>query len=364
VDGIRKRIYLDLFQRSGFGVVAYLVLMPLIFYSVDLFESYPAFAIAITALVLAICGFRVCQIKLADRMYERHRFIWFGLFSASTFTFAAILSTFFVLSAYHPDFKVGFTLIILICAGVSSGSITSLAPAPAIAIVQNLISLVPPALVNLCMEEHRLIGIGMLVYLCYNVAMALKINKEYLRAFSMEQRLQVLSQRDQLTGLYNRGHFESLLQQMWLRATRSGQQINIVMMDIDHFKSINDSYGHSCGDVCLKRIAELMTQHCRRGDDLYCRYGGEEFVIAVLDDAFDDVLSLIDSFRDAIASDEVEYDGHRFTLTASFGVATKVPSNEEAFSDLINQADAALYRAKEKGRNRVEVFDQSPKEAN
>lgn len=360
---IRQRIYIDLFQRGGIGVLAYPVLLPLIFYSVNLYGEHQQLAFLLTALVLFLCGFRLVQMRLAERMYARYRKVWVGLYSAGTCIFSAILGTFFVLSTYHPDYSTSYNLVILTCAGIASGSITSLAPLPVLAAAQNIISLLPPAIMSFYLPEYRLIGVAILVYLSYNLAMSLKVYKEYLRAFDMEQsladktkRLQVLSQTDPLTGLYNRGHFQTLLKQAWSGARRSEQRVNLVMMDIDHFKSINDNYGHTGGDVCLKEIAQLMKKQLRRESDLYCRYGGEEFLILLMDESVTSVTHIVEDMRALIEQTVIKHQSTIMQVTASFGLASAIPSTSEKAIDLINQADAALYNAKKNGRNRVEVY--------
>ncbi len=164
-----------------------------------------------------------------------------------------------------------------------------------------------------------------------------------------EASFQRLSETDMLTGVANRRKFDEILQIEASRAQRHGLPLSLVMIDIDHFKSLNDSYGHQTGDAVLVEFARLISGSIR-AHDLFARWGGEEFtLLAPLCDN-DNTCQLANKLRQLVAD-------HVFTdvgqVTASFGVATYQP--DEAVDDLLSRADQALYAAKSGGRNRVEV---------
>jgi diguanylate cyclase (GGDEF)-like protein len=162
-----------------------------------------------------------------------------------------------------------------------------------------------------------------------------------------------LSRTDPLTGLSNRRHLDDSLEVLWRRARREKFSVAALMIDVDHFKSYNDHFGHLAGDQCLRRVAECISAFAARPDDMAVRYGGEEFLIVLsgsdLVAAEKIAVRVLEAVR-ALALPMPDPSRH---MTASIGVAARVPGLEEEFDVLLQQADAALYRAKQQGRNQV-----------
>ncbi|TXH32695.1 MAG: diguanylate cyclase [Burkholderiaceae bacterium] len=181
------------------------------------------------------------------------------------------------------------------------------------------------------------------------------------RTAELEQANQVLSKRshtDGLTGVANRRRFDELLSQEWSRAMRAGQALALIMLDVDHFKLFNDRYGHLAGDDCLRSIARVLTEQCRRAGDQPARYGGEEFVILVAEDDVDGALQLAERVRLAIEALGIPHvDSAHHVVTVSLGVAVTEPVLGESAQKLISRADAALYRAKHGGRNQTHLAE-------
>ena len=157
--------------------------------------------------------------------------------------------------------------------------------------------------------------------------------------------------RDALTHVATRGVLGDQLERAYERANRDGTAMAVVMCDVDHFKSINDRFGHEIGDRALREVAETLERHSR-GHDVVCRYGGEEF--AVLMDGADGraAVAAAERLRRAIEEIELEANGEPFGLAASFGVASFPAIYVDSGAELIPLADAALYEAKRRGRNR------------
>jgi diguanylate cyclase (GGDEF)-like protein len=172
-------------------------------------------------------------------------------------------------------------------------------------------------------------------------------------------KLRRLSVLDELTGIPNRRYFNLLLQQEWGRAAREKQPLSLVMIDVDHFKSFNDLYGHPAGDACLTRVARTLFSLIRRTSDSVCRFGGEEFVALLANTDLAGASVVAEGFRKAVEEVARAHLGspHQH-VTVSLGVACTVPEVEGASDDLLHAADEALYRAKATGRNRVEVADE------
>ncbi|HEY0819675.1 MAG TPA: diguanylate cyclase [Rhizobacter sp.] len=157
--------------------------------------------------------------------------------------------------------------------------------------------------------------------------------------------------RDELTGVYTRRHFVDVAQREMDRVREEGGALSLVMIDLDHFKTINDAHGHLVGDVALKAVGTMLVA-TTRSEDLACRLGGEEFAVLMIDTDHDTAIARAETWRATLAATSVLADGIVLRLTASFGVAT-FPSQAGSLSDLLRLADHRMYNAKALGRDRV-----------
>jgi diguanylate cyclase (GGDEF)-like protein len=155
---------------------------------------------------------------------------------------------------------------------------------------------------------------------------------------------------DGLTGLANRKHLDSMMAEEMARAHRYNRALSVLMIDIDHFKHINDVYGHIDGDNVLNRISAVLRHRLRPGDKLG-RYGGEEFCAILPETGRSEAAYVAESLRTKVAEEHLAVDGKSITVTVSIGVAAL--QSEKQFTDLYRAADQRLYRAKQRGRNRV-----------
>ena len=168
--------------------------------------------------------------------------------------------------------------------------------------------------------------------------------------------------RDPLTGLFNRRYMEESLEREIARATRSGGSVAAVMIDLDHFKRFNDTFGHAAADVALRETAVLIRATIR-ADDIACRFGGEELVVILPDSTAQGAGTRAETLRAAIAGQQLRFHGTAIgTVTASFGVAA-FPAHSTNAESLLRAADEALYDAKNAGRNRVSVKPLLPRES-
>ena len=168
------------------------------------------------------------------------------------------------------------------------------------------------------------------------------------------RKLSQLALRDPLTGLYNRRGMDFSLDISIAAAQRSGKFISAINIDIDHFKKINDTYGHDGGDVVLQKIAGVLSQYVRTGD-VCCRLGGEEFVIILPETMKDSAVMIAERIRENIEAFDISYNGQTIKLTSSFGVASHC--GDISIDYLLKDADKALYAAKADGRNKVCVAE-------
>jgi diguanylate cyclase (GGDEF)-like protein len=169
-----------------------------------------------------------------------------------------------------------------------------------------------------------------------------------LSSIALRERLRNQALRDSLTGLYNRRFLEEMLERMSLDAERRKTSISAIMIDLDHFKKLNDQHGHAAGDAVLRDVAAAILS-CLRSVDIACRYGGEEMAVLLSDCSITAATGKAEQIRSRIA--ELTSAGGA-AVTASFGVAS-IPETSREASDLLSAADAALYEAKQQGRNRV-----------
>jgi len=194
---------------------------------------------------------------------------------------------------------------------------------------------------------------------------ALKLHEAQLQALNQSQserlaeieRLQVELReqafRDPLTGLFNRRYLQTTMEREWARCAREQLPLSVLLLDVDHFKQVNDRFGHAVGDQVLVRLGQLLQQMIRR-EDLACRYGGEEFLLLLPGMGLDEAYERAQQFRLAFANLQMQSQDQVIPLSLSIGVAS-APEHASAPEPLIHRADLALYAAKAQGRNRVEL---------
>ncbi len=170
------------------------------------------------------------------------------------------------------------------------------------------------------------------------------------------KRLEALSITDYLTGLYNHRYAHERLESELNRARRQEEPLSIVMLDLDRFKGINDTYGHLAGDQVLREVGRILKDTCRNYD-VAARYGGEEFLIILPGTKLDDAVMIARRIRELIEACDFPAGGKTLRVTASFGVADYMLDGTRAKDELVGHADRALYRAKSAGRNRVVAWD-------
>ena len=169
--------------------------------------------------------------------------------------------------------------------------------------------------------------------------------------------LSALAATDSLTGLPNRRQFDATLQKEWYRALRDAAPLGLLMIDIDHFKTLNDLFGHQVGDRFLAQVGAVIRDNVRRAGDLAARFGGEEFAVVLPGTAVSGALEIAEVIRRAVAAEDfgaIVPGGYR--VSVSIGAAATVPMAGAAVAGLVHQADSALYQAKRQGRNRVEML--------
>lgn len=189
----------------------------------------------------------------------------------------------------------------------------------------------------------------------------LQVNEQLVRQLheiqELQSRLQEQAIRDALTGLFNRRYLDETLPRELSRAKRDGYWLSLIMVDIDHFKQVNDTYGHSAGDEVIRSLGAILRQGTREGD-IACRYGGEEFIVALPRMGIEDALVRAEKWRTEVEAILVRHGDFNIRFTISAGVSG-YPDQASDHEQLIECADVALYLSKKNGRNRVNCFDPS-----
>jgi two-component system, cell cycle response regulator len=190
-----------------------------------------------------------------------------------------------------------------------------------------------------------------------SVAIRLKLERDRLRQRAEELRRSAeaaseMSMTDALTGLLNRYGLHRALQRELAEARRYSRPLSCLLIDIDFFKAVNDTYGHAAGDTTLQQAARVITESVR-GSDVVCRYGGEEFLVLAPETGVEGARALAEKIRQAFAARLFGDEGRVFPITLSAGVAQL--GDQESGNDMIARADDALYQAKQTGRDRVEA---------
>jgi diguanylate cyclase (GGDEF)-like protein len=197
-----------------------------------------------------------------------------------------------------------------------------------------------------------------------NIPIVLNEQKELIQMFANEvtiaienarlfEEIKDMAIKDGLTEIYNRRHFYDLAKIEFARAKRYRTPLSILMLDIDHFKAVNDHYGHLYGDTVLKRVAKLCLGSIRKMD-IFGRYGGEEFVFALPETDQEEALIMAERIRATISETLFQEKTQQISITVSIGIAT-LDNRINTFEELLQSSDEALYLAKQEGRNRVAV---------
>jgi len=169
------------------------------------------------------------------------------------------------------------------------------------------------------------------------------------------EKLETLTLEDSLTGLHNRRYFEMQLESEWKRETREQNVLTLMVIDIDYFKLYNDTYGHAEGDVCLKKVSQVLQSCLNRSADIIARIGGEEFVVMLPSVEVKGALTLAQQMREQLQAAALTHATSPLceNVTVSIGIASVIPGDNVTALGLFKAADKALYKAKAKGRNQV-----------
>jgi diguanylate cyclase (GGDEF)-like protein len=202
-------------------------------------------------------------------------------------------------------------------------------------------------------KRASIIGGATLITALALVVMGFFLSAEFRRRAQAEAELETLATVDALTGLANRRQFDFSLQREWRRAARTRATLSLLLIDADHFKAVNDRFGHVAGDGALRLLADVIRQSIRRPEDIAARYGGEEFAVILPDTGLEGAVAIAGIIQARLAAAQVTDQQERPRVTVSVGVAAATPAAGDGIDEFVNAADQGLYRAKHDGRNTV-----------
>lgn len=366
---ITRRVINDLRKRSTSGVFFYMLVPYTVFFTDGYIKRHLDISLLFLGSFTAICLFRLLHTHISDKFEEKFESLNNQIFIVSVVLTAlawGIGSAYFLMQVGEIQAQM---LMIICTTGFCSGGIVSFMPERRISILYNLLMLLPSVFILLMKGENIPLGIAMLFYSLYLILITLRGSDEYWNALENEylleektKELKRISRIDVLTGLYNRRHFDELFQMAWGLCARRETPITFMICDIDHFKKVNDSFGHLAGDEYLKLIGRCLQNVFQRETDVVARYGGEEFVIVLPDKDSDATRNLAERFVKNVADAVLDYNGAKIRTTISLGMACCIPKKSLSPDNLIFRADTALYNAKNAGRNRVLVYGDDKKE--
>jgi diguanylate cyclase (GGDEF)-like protein len=281
---------------------------------------------------------------------------WARRFTIASWASALWWGTGCMLVLTTTDNSIAQLILIAVQAGYLGGATIRNAASPAAAQGQVYLILGPLLVgAELSGELHlMLFGIFVVIHIVASIELVRYLSNSTMRLLVADERLEMLAVTDSLTSLSNRRAFDDALTAEWRRAARSGRPLSLLMLDIDHFKRFNDSFGHQAGDECLRSVAAAIRANVRQAVDTPARYGGEEF--AVILPYTDEVgaLGVAEKLRAAVeALGIARASRDKAPVTVSLGVATAHPNGQGEPALLVATADKALYAAKAAGRNRA-----------
>lgn len=361
----QQQRYQDLIQRSWPGVMVY----PLVWWAVVLPRLWYAptsenlsWLGGLGFLILLSCSIRIRLLRnfrqrLAESQVRLAWEIYLGTaIAALTWGVIAAIS----LLPSNPVTPLEMVMV-LITSGICAGGVCSLAISQRLVIVFLGCMLMPSIIViSLGYTQHTFeLALAAVIFWAGLFLVSGLPRREYYAATCSMIKLkhqaaylQELSRVDGLTGLNNRRQFEHLFETELKRASSGHYPLSLLLIDLDHFKHINDHYGHLVGDECLKMVANTLSSELKRATDAVARFGGEEFAIILPGTNETDARQVAESIRLALAALEIPTGNETISLTASLGGVSLTPRQEGSARDIIKLADDALYRAKHEGRNR------------
>jgi len=303
---------------------------------------------------------RLIHGKLAASVYESHYSTWHSFLIILTLCHAVAWGTLAWLVNLEPLYQPIANYVNIIVIGIATASIQSLSTKSALAKIYVSILLVPTIVGAVWAGENLVMCVFAVLFWLYLMTVGNRFYREYIRAFKIEkelhekqQTLHRLNNTDPLTQINNRRYFDQKLANLWQLSQQTDTALSLIILDIDHFKHINDNYGHPVGDICLKHFAHVVAPIVNQtGGELF-RIGGEEFAVITTDIPESVVLQLAEAIRASIEAAPVQFETGDIAMTVSIGCCCAIVNQHMFAERFIEITDRALYKAKQSGRNQT-----------
>ncbi len=273
------------------------------------------------------------------------------------------------LAAGWPPLEGAQTSIMFALTGITAAGGMGLAIHRTVRVAYPVVTMTPtiPVILWHTGGQHLFIGCASIVFTLYVIRASRAVYDDYWAAASARaeleeraQQLERLSTTDALTQVHNRQFLDQQLGIEWARSERNAHALSLLMIDIDHFKQVNDCHGHPFGDACLQAVANALRGALQRPGDMLARYGGEEFAVLLPGVDAAGAAVVAERLHAAVAAIHMAHDGRAVPLTCSIGVHSVKNVAASTAAQVISHADQALYAAKRQGRNRVVTSDLAP----
>jgi diguanylate cyclase (GGDEF)-like protein len=360
---INNRVLQDLKQRSTFGIFFYITLAFILVFADNYYERHPLFSMFFLVFIISICLFRLLHLVISKKKGEHYELSSQNIFFFSVIATALIWGIYFALIMLQKGENAMQILTVALICGLCAGGVVAFIPHRWLSFYFNIAMLMPATVTLFVNNVNIHLATMILFFSAYLIIMTYRGNREYWDALENEHLLELksrelahLSNTDVLTGLYNRRYFDQALDLEWKRSGRNKTILSVILFDIDHFKNINDSFGHQAGDEYLMKTAEIMNSVFKRDLDIVARYGGEEFIVLLPEINADHARELAEKIRQKLESLIVNFQEKKVSATISAGIMCCVADFNTISDNIITCADKALYAAKQGGRNRIVVF--------
>jgi len=364
-----RQMLIEVERRSIGGLYVHLPAWLTLAISSGLVERIPGWVAGIALFMLLNSLGRIALHRrfaaLVARRAELAESLFLGLLLSSAAVWGGVLTAAYLWPPMMPAHDATRLVVLAICAGVTMT--LSMMKRAGIGMPLLLFGPYMVALLTHATVAAGSLAVLLLIFLGYIVVVSRLVQRDYwaaVRAHALlaerAQAFELLSITDALTQVYNRLHFDRIVTKEWARAQRSGDLVTVLIVDLDHFKRINDGHGHPFGDVCLKAAAAALRRVIFRPADVLARYGGEEFVVLLPGTDVAGSLVVAQRLLQAVGNLALASPLGSVSLSCSIGAATMRPMAGVDWMALMSQADAALYRAKAEGRNRVVLAERWP----
>ena len=363
---LRLQALVDLTMRAKAGNFVYFAIWLVFVFAFDFWALSSTFVVVNSVFLLLMMCLRLIHIQLLKRVKNENADQFYQFLVGNILISALHWGTLTAWIVTYDNVTSASHLILIVLPAFAMGGASALSISNTLRIFYPVALYTPPLVVFFYQNDplNLVYAISILISYLYIVSASKYSRENYWSAIRnhliAEERaveLEKLSTTDQLTQLKNRMYFDNEYDEEWRRSFRLKSPLSVVMIDFDHFKQLNDTYGHLFGDDVLRLASAIITNELKRPTDCIARYGGEEFVALLSNTDAQGARTTGERIRKAIEAMDIEHQGQKVKITCSVGAASAIPSNDIDKTTLIKQADSALYQAKHLGRNRYYSSD-------